>query len=122
MPTANRLLQILAWLLLVALAIVTIGPIGWRPETGLSPQIERAAALFVIGLVFGLAYPRHVVLVALLLITSTALFEVLQVLEPSRHGRVVDLAVKLVGAGIGLAVGTGLDRLRIRTAGTPPPR
>ena len=104
MPSASRLLQILAWLLLIALAIVTVGPIGLRPETSLSPQVERGLALLLIGFVFALAYRRHILLVAALLITSTALFEALQVLEPSRHGRVVDLLVKLIGARVNSVV------------------
>ena len=112
MPIAPRLLKILAWLLLAGLAVVTIGPIGWRPITPLPTQLERALALMIIGLVFALAYPRKLVLVAVLLITSTALFEALQVLEPSRHGRVVDVAVKLTGAGIGLFLGWLVGRMR----------
>lgn len=105
MPSASRLLQILAWLLLLALAVVTVGPIGLRPETGLSPQLERTAGLLVVGFAFGLAYPRRIVLVALLLFTSTALFEALQNFEPHRHGRWLDLAVKLIGGALGLLLG-----------------
>ena len=114
MPTALRLLQILAWLLLFALAIVTIGPIGWRPVTGLSPQLERAGALFLIGLVFGLAYPRHIPLVALLLFTTTSIFEALQTVEPHRHGRLIDLVAKLSGGALGLSLGWLAARLRHR--------
>ncbi len=105
MPIAPRLLKILAWLLLLALAIVTVGPIGLRPETGLSPQLERVIGLLVVGFAFGLAYPRRIVLVALLLFTSTALFEVLQNFEPYRHGRLIDLAAKLTGGAVGLLLG-----------------
>jgi hypothetical protein len=112
MPSASRLLQILAWLLLLALAIVTVGPIGLRPETGLSPQLERTAGLLIVGFAFGLAYPRRILLVALLLFTSTALFEALQNFEPHRHGRVIDLAVKLIGAALGLLLGWLAGRRR----------
>lgn len=110
MPIAPRLLKILAWLLLVALAIVTVGPIGWRPVTHFSPQLERAVALMLVGFVFALAYPRRILWVALLLFTSTALFEALQGLEPSRHGRVADELVKLIGAAVGLFLGWLLTR------------
>ena len=112
MPSTSRLLQILAWLLLVALAVVTIGPIGLRPETGLPPQLERTIGLLIVGFAFGLAYPRKIILVALLLIASTALFELLQNFEPHRHGRWIDLAAKLIGAALGLAAGYATSRLR----------
>jgi ABC-type nickel/cobalt efflux system permease component RcnA len=114
MPSASRLLQILAWLLLLALAIVTVGPIGLRPETSLSPQLERTVGLLIVGFAFGLAYPRRIVLVALLLFTSTALFEVLQNFEPHRHGRWIDLAVKLIGAALGLLLGWLASRRRVQ--------
>ena len=113
--TRARALRVLAWLLLVALAFVTVAPIEFRPVSPLPVQLERATALAIIGFVFALAYPRHIVLVGLLLFASTALFEALQVLEPSRHGRLVDLAVKLVGAAFGLAAGYALTRISRRS-------
>ena len=110
------LLKIAAWLLLLGLVIVTVGPIEWRPISPLPVQIERATALTVIGFVFALAYPRHLLLVAFLLIGATAVLEFAQVLEPSRHGRWLDLAVKVFGASVGLTIGYGFERLRKRRA------
>ena len=106
------LLKCVAWLLLLGLVLVTIGPIGWRPISPLPTQLERALALMVVGIAFALAYPRHVVLVGLLLIGATALLELTQVFEPSRHGRWLDLGVKVAGGVVGLAIGTVLARLR----------
>ena len=105
------LLKIVAWLLLVGLVVVTVGPIEWRPISPLPVQLERATALAVIGLVFALAYPRHLLLVAILLVGATALLEFAQVLEPSRHGRWVDFAVKAFGGVVGLMIGYGFVRL-----------
>lgn len=107
---AERTLKIVAWVLLIVLAVVTIGPISWRPVTPLPTQVERMLGLAVVGFVFGLAYPRRLLWVIALLFVSTAVFEALQLVEPSRHGRFVDLLVKLGGA----AMGVGLARLAIR--------
>ena len=112
--TTSRVLRILAWLLLIGLVVVTIGPIEWRPVSPLPTQLERAVALAIIGFVFALAYPRHLLLVGALVLGATALLEALQLVEPSRHGRIIDLSVKLVGAGLGLAIGWLLNRLRHR--------
>ena len=112
--TWSTLLRLLAWLLLAGLIVVTIGPISLRPVTPLPTQLERALALLVIGFVFALAYPRHIVIIAGLVLGTTVLLEFLQVLEPSRHGRVADAAVKLVGGGIGLLAGAALNRIRRR--------
>ena len=83
-----------------------------RSISPLPTQVERALALLIIGFVFALAYPRHIWIVALIVLGSTALLELLQLVSPSRHGRVVDVAVKLLGGGIGLAGGRLLNRLQ----------
>jgi len=110
----SRLLKIAAWLLLLGLVVVTAGPIEWRPISPLPVQLERATALMIIGFVFALAYPRRLLLVAVLLIGATALLELSQVLEPSLHGRWLDLSVKVFGAIVGLMIGYGVNRLRQR--------
>lgn len=110
------LLKIAAWLLLLGLVVVTVGPIEWRPISPLPVQLERATALMIIGFVFALAYPRHFVLLAILLIGATALLELTQVLEPSRHGRWLDFGVKAFGGVVGLMIGYGVERLRRRMA------
>jgi len=106
--TWSTALRALAWLLLAGLIFVTLAPIGLRPASPLPTQLERAGAVALVGFVFACAYPRHIGLVALLVLGATALLELLQLAAPSRHGRLLDLAVKLVGGGIGLAAGWAL--------------
>jgi VanZ family protein len=47
----------------------------------------------------------------LLVAGSTVLLELLQLVQPSRHGRIVDVLVKLIGAGFGLGAGAFVARL-----------
>ncbi len=101
----SNALRVLAWLLLAGLIFATLSPINLRPISPLPTQVERAAALALVGFVFAIAYPRHIWLVASLVLGSTALLELLQLASPSRHGRIIDLAVKLVGGGAGLLLG-----------------
>ena len=110
--TRTLLLRIAAWLLLAGLIVVTIGPIGWRPVSPLPTQLERALALLVVGFVFAVAYPRHILLIAVLVLGTTAILEPLQVFEPSRHGRFIDALVKLAGGCVGLAAGYIFNLLR----------
>lgn len=105
-------LRVLAWLLLAGLIFVTLAPIDLRPISPLPTQIERAAALGLVGFVFALAYPHRIVLVAALVLGATVALEVLQIVQPSRHGRVVDVIVKLAGGAAGLALGWLLTRRR----------
>ena len=56
-----------AWLSISAIVAVTILPIGLRPATGFSPNIERFLAMAIVGGLFVLAYPtRFWVIVAVL--------------------------------------------------------
>lgn len=105
-------LRVAAWVLLLGLIFVTLGPIELRPISPLPVQVERASAVALIGFVFALAYPRQIVLVSLLVLGATVLLEALQLVSPSRHGRIADLAVKLFGGGAGLLVGHFVNKRR----------
>jgi VanZ family protein len=106
------LLRILAWLLLGGLIFVTLSPINLRPVSPLPTQLERAIALMLVGFVFALAYPRRFILVAAIVLGATVLLELLQLLAPSRHGRWLDVSVKLIGASAGLVAGWFASRTR----------
>lgn len=109
--TLRRLLILAAWLLLGGIAFVTLSPIGLRPETGLSANVERLTAWLLAGLAFGLAYPRHRIAIAIVLVTAAVGFEIAQHFAIGRHGRVVDAAVKVLGAGVGLAMSIAAERI-----------
>jgi hypothetical protein len=111
----RRLTRIMAWLCLGYIAIVTVGPIWIRPVTGASPQLERLVAFAVVGALFAAAYPRHIVLAAIVVIGAAILLESFQLLEPSRHGRLFDASVKIVGGAIGLGTGWVFARLTRRS-------
>jgi apolipoprotein N-acyltransferase len=97
--------RIAAWACLLGIAFITLGPIGFRPESGLSPSIERFAAFAVVGALFAVAYPRYILIAAAIVLGAAVLFEVLQLLSPSRHGRAFDASVKIAGGVFGLAAG-----------------
>ena len=44
-----RPLPILAWLLLAAVAFVTLAPIGFRPVSSFSPNVERFFTFGAVG-------------------------------------------------------------------------
>lgn len=100
----RKIIVILAWTTLLAIAFATLSPIGLRPHVG-DVSGERFIAFAMVGLLFGMAYPRHLWLVTLLVGGTAVGLEVLQHLTPDRHGRVPDALVKLAGAlaGTGLA-------------------
>jgi len=109
--TLRRFLILAAWLLLGGIAFVTLSPIGLRPETGLSANVERLAAWLLVGLTFGLAYPRQRIAIAIVLVVAAVGFEVAQHFAIGRHGRALDASVKVIGAGVGLAMSIAAERI-----------
>jgi VanZ family protein len=114
--TADKFSKPLAWLLLAAIIFVTVSPIGLRPHTVTSVNIDRALAYMVVGLAFAVAYPKHWMTVALLLIAGAVFIEYLQYLSPTRHARLHDAAVKALGATVGIAIGSLFNRVRAAKA------
>lgn len=104
--------RLAAWGLLLAIAIVTVAPIGFRPETGAPAQLERAFAFAVMGVVFVLAYPRHFWRVAIIMVVGAIGLELAQHLTPGRHGLVIDAVAKICGGALGIVIGYGLIWLR----------
>lgn len=101
-------LKVLAWLLAVAVAFATLGPPELRPHSSLGQHGEHALAFVLIGLAFGLAYPRRRWLTAMIAGTMIGLIEILQFWAPGRHARWSDFVVDALAAGAGLALAAGI--------------
>jgi hypothetical protein len=101
--------RIAAWLVLLALVLATIVPIGLRPHSGLSPQVERFVAFAIAGALLALAYPRRPLL-ALALVAALAVgLELAQFATATRHPGLPDFFAKALGGAAGLAGGWGLN-------------
>lgn len=104
------LIRLVAWGSLALVAILTLAPIGLRPTSAFSPTLERFGSFAVVGLAFALAYPRQFLLAAFIAMGAALALEALQVLTPTRHGRLFDAAVKLAGSTTGLLIGLAWQR------------
>ncbi len=103
--TRSNLIRLMAWGSLAAIVFVTVAPIEFRPPDPLPVELDRALAFSLVTFLFALAYPRHLVLVAALLVASAGAIELLQELSPTRHAHVSDATVKALGAAFGAALG-----------------
>jgi glycopeptide antibiotics resistance protein len=108
------LLRISAWICLAGIAFVTLAPLGFRPESGMPPQFERFAAFAVVGVLFATAYPRYILFTLLIVLGAAVLFELLQLLAPTRHGTVFDATAKVIGGLVGLCAGWTVARFSVR--------
>jgi VanZ family protein len=103
--------RVIAWVLLIAIAVATLGPIGIRPVTGEPPQLERLVAYILLGATFALAYPRQFWVISIGIVVVAGALEALQLVDPGRHGQVPDFLAKAAGGLIGVACGSVLNRV-----------
>ncbi len=101
----RHLLKLAPWACLAAILFVTVSPISLRPGDILPVDLDRALAFTLLGVLFVLAYPRHILLCAVLLVLGAGVIETLQFLSPTRHAHWEDAAVKAAGAAIGVLIG-----------------
>ncbi len=97
-------------MLLLAIFILTDGPLGLRPTFG-HPNAERLLVLAGLGFIFSLAYPRRLPVVLILLTGAICGFEYLQHFVNYRHGTMHDIAIKLAGAFAGVGAGIFVSKL-----------
>lgn len=101
--------RLAAWLVLAVLVLATLVPIGLRPQSGLSPQVERFLAFAVAGGLVALAYPRRPLLAFALVATLAIGLELAQFAAATRHPGLPDFLAKALGGAVGLAGGWGLN-------------
>jgi VanZ family protein len=101
-----------AWALLALIAYATISPIQARPTLPTSSSIEHLIAFLALGTVFCLAYPRQLAYVGLIVLGSAILLEILQLLTPDRHARILDAVEKIAGGAFGITAGRAMHYFR----------
>lgn len=95
-------IKIFAWSAFAAIIFVTVSPIGLRPADILPTNVDRALAFAVMCGLFVLAYPKRWRWALLAALFAPGAIELLQIFSPTRHARVDDAAVKMIGGMIGV--------------------
>ena len=108
-------LRIIAWLLTAAVTFATLGPARLRPHSDLGQDGEHALAFVLVGLAFGLAYPRRRLLTAGIAVVLIGALELMQLLMPGRHARLEDFVVDALAACVGIVVAAAFDWLARRS-------
>jgi hypothetical protein len=103
----SKVMAVAAWTSLIFIIYATLVSGGARPqltrdEPGLIVFVERFGAYALLGVLFTLAYPRHVALICLLVLGGAVVLELLQLLVPGRDARLIDAVEKLAGGGVGI--------------------
>lgn len=106
----HRLAVLAAWIGLVGVAFSTLSPIELRPHVG-GANYERLIAFALIGGLFGMAYPRHLLRVMIIVVGVAIGLEILQMIIPGRHARMFDAVVKSCGGIAGVFAAAIANRL-----------
>lgn len=96
--------RILAWILLLAILALSIGPASTRPITGAPQSLEHFGIFFPTGVALAIGYPLNERFLFVGLTIYCALIEVAQMFVPTRHARWSDFAVDASAACLGVAV------------------
>ena len=108
-----------AWMLAAAVSFATLGPPQFRPHSNLGQDGEHTLAFVLVGLAFGLAYPRQRMLTAGLSVVLIGLIEILQFWAPGRHARLEDFVVDATAACVGIAMAAALGWLTRQARPSP---
>ena len=114
----RRLFQIAAWLLLMAIVVLSVVPPMDRPVTPAPHNIEHLGIFLLTGLAFGLGYETRHLAQAFGLVIFSAAIELIQLAIPGRHARFSDFVVD----AISVSIGTGLARIMSATGNRRPRR
>jgi VanZ family protein len=109
----TQVFRLAALVLLIGIVFATLAPIGLRPETG-HVSAERILAFAALGLTAALGFPRHLWTVLVAMVVLAVGLELLQLVDPTRHGRALDAFVKAVGGVAGTMAGYFLSSMTAR--------
>ena len=119
--TIRLVIRRAAWLSILIVLLVTLVPIGLRPATGLSPNVERFCVMAAVGALFAAAYPGRFWLIVLTLSLTAAIVEPLQFIAAGRHPSLRDVEFKSLGVAIGAVLGYAVAAVTGLTASPASP-
>jgi hypothetical protein len=108
----EKFFQVMAWLLLGTIVVLSLSPPSLRPTTGAAHGLEHLLIFLGTGMAFGLGYPRQFGVLTLALPTFAAGIEVAQHWIPGRHARISDFLIDAAAACLGVGLSYALLQLR----------
>ena len=112
----QRFFQVVAWLLALAIVMLSLGPASTRPVTGAGHDFEHLLIFAATGGAFGLGYPRRIWLLPLALLAFSGAIELAQMMVPGRHARLSDFLTDAAASCVGLGLSFVLIKLTSSTS------
>jgi VanZ family protein len=90
--------------LMMAITLLSVVPPALRPTTAISHQAEHLLIFAFSGVTIALAFRWRWQMQIGVLALFAAAIEIAQLFVPGRHGRLSDLAINILGAGLGIGL------------------
>jgi VanZ family protein len=103
-----------AWLLALAIVVLSLSPPSLRPITALGHGFEHVLIFLITGTAFGFGYPGRVQFLATALVAFAATIEVAQNWVPGRHARASDFLLDAGASCVGIGLAYALSKFRAR--------
>jgi VanZ family protein len=100
----QKIFRLTAWLLVLAIIVLSLGPPSSRPVTGAGHGLEHLLIFLATGLAFGLGYLRRFWSLSMALLTFAAAIEVAQMWVPGRHARLSDFLADAMASCLGVGL------------------
>jgi VanZ family protein len=103
----DRLVQLVSYLAVAVIIVLSLLPGSSRPHTGAPGQGEHVVAYFLTAFLFGLRSQSlsQITRIAIIAIAGAAALEAAQLLVPARNAQVMDFVASSVGILAGLCAG-----------------
>jgi VanZ family protein len=102
--------RIVAWLLGLAIIVLSVVPAWLLPNTGIRVNFEHFGVFAAAGFVFGLAYAQRYGLIVICLVIFGGATETIQLFVPGRHARLSDFVADALGVLYGAVAARTIAR------------
>ena len=108
----RRIFQAAAWLLALAIVVLSLSPPSMRPTTGGGHDFEHVLIFLLTGLAFGFGYPGRGYVLVIALLAFAAAIEIAQNWVPGRHARASDFLIDAGASCVGVGLAYALSKVR----------
>ena len=108
----QKFFRVAAWLLALAIVVLSVSPASVRPVTGAGQGLEHLLIFMAMGMAFGFGYPRRFQLLTLAMMVFTLAIEIAQIWVPGRHARLSDFLIDAAASCLGVGLSWLLLKLQ----------
>jgi VanZ family protein len=112
LPLLRKIACFMGWLLMLAVAVLSLVPATLRPDTAVPHNLEHFAIFVATGFALGFGYGRRPVMIMFALVGFAGAIELAQLLLPDRHARLADFLVAALAVCAGAALSSLTRRAR----------